>query len=124
AFRSSLLSFPPASFLFRRLRDDVGNIDGLPVFIYGNVGEVGRTGVRYFTGLQILSFYPDPDLHGGCSSVVDRCFEAEKVSDIDGMIEVHAIDARRDNNGSRVAEGRHSGCNIYKFEYCPAVDVS
>src|SRR6266704_5399214 len=41
AFGSPLFSFSPASFFLRRLREDIGDLDGLSVFIDGNVGEVG-----------------------------------------------------------------------------------
>src|SRR5207249_6306024 len=73
---------------------------------------------------EILGFDPDSDLHRGCSGVVNRGLEVEEVAHIDWMVEVHAVDACRDHNSSRVAQGRDSGGDVDKFEDCAAVDVS
>src|SRR5438552_3221442 len=40
------------------------------------------------------------------------------------MVEVHAVDACCDHDGSRVSQGRNPSCNVDKFEDCAAVDVS
>src|SRR2546427_11308879 len=80
--------------------------------------------MRNSTRLEILGFDPDSDLHRGRSSVVDRGFEVEEVAHIDWMVEVHAVDACCNHNGSGVSQGRNPSCNIDKFEDCAAVDVS
>ena len=74
--------------------------------------------------LEIFGLDPDSDLHGGCSSVVDRGLEAEQVADVDWVVKVHAVDTRCDYNGSCVSKGCDSGRDVDQLEYCPAVDVS
>src|SRR2546423_13836259 len=73
------------------------------VSIDGDKGEIARVRVPSHAGQQILRFHPYPYFHGRAADVVDARFHDHKISDVDRLAEIDAIDRHRHPRHARLA---------------------
>ena len=60
-------------------------------------------------GDDIFSFHPDADFHGCLPYHVDTGLDGEKVADVYGVVEIHAVDGGGDHGAARVFDRHHAG---------------
>lgn len=103
----ALLSSSISPLFIHRFRNNFWYFTGYALLIQCNESEIRTGAMCPDSGEQAFRFHAHADLHRTPRHVVDRRFEYDEVSNIDGGVKVNAVDRCGYDIPVGVAEGRY-----------------
>jgi hypothetical protein len=113
-----------AQLLFACLRLEGGDGNRFAVGVETYHGDSRGVGVALIARLQVFCIYLDRDLHAGAPDVADVADHRYKLSYVDGLVEVHAVEAGGDADSAGVLGACGVGAQVDHLQNAPAEDFA